>query len=314
MNFRYLLSDVFTDRLFGGNQLAVFLESEGLSPELMQAIAAELNLSETVFVGAPRAGRAAWPVRIFTPKVELPFAGHPTIGTALALARAGLVAPVDGTASLVLQEGVGPVEVTVRWQDGVPASATLKVKGPAKAGPVPAAEAIAALLGLSPGDIGFGGPSDRAAIRTLSLGVPFTLVPVADRAALARCQVDLSLWRAQLAESWAPHLFVFTDDAENIGAEVRARMFAPAMGIAEDPATGAAASALAAYLGERQPLRDGVARWTVAQGIEMGRPSRLIIAAHMSGGQLEAAEVGGGAVEVGEGTFRIPDALLARFG
>ena len=308
MNFHYHLFDVFTDQLFGGNQLAVFLESEGLPGDLMQPIAAELNLSETVFVGTPQSDGATWPVRIFTPKVELPFAGHPTIGTALALARAGRVQPVGGAARIVLREGVGPVEVAIRWQDGVPESATLSVKGPAEAGPLPDKDRIAALLGLDPAEIGFEAASGAATLRTLSLGVPFTLVPLRDRAALARSRVDTALWQKEFAETWAPHFFVFTNDAEGAGVDLRARMFAPAMGIVEDPATGAAASTLAAYLADLQPIKDGRTQWIVDQGVEMGRPSRLTIAAQRSGGRLAAVEVGGGAVFVGEGRLEIPGA------
>ena len=306
MEYAYILSDVFTDRTFGGNQLAVLLESEGLTPAQMQAIAAEFNLSETAFLGAAPAPDAPRPLRIFTPKVELPFAGHPTVGTALAMAWAGLLRPDEAGSPVVFQEGAGPVEVRVAWRDGVPETATLSVAGPLEKKPAPELEQLASVLGLSAAEIGFDNGSARVEVESLSAGVPFTLVPVRNREALARAQVDLPAWQDLLAGSWAPHLYVFTDDAEGPGVDVRARMFAPAMGIAEDPATGAAASALAGYLAARSEKAQGTSRWVVEQGIEMGRPSRLEIAARVEDGAVAAIEVGGGAVKFGEGRIRLP--------
>ena len=306
MQFNYYLADVFTDRIFGGNPLAVFLEAEGLTAEQMQAVAAELNLSETAFLGARIASEGAWPLRIFTPKVELPFAGHPTIGTAFAMAWAGMVRSDTGETSVVFQEGAGPVDVRIACSDGAPETATLTVQGPAEAGATPEPEHIAAILGLGTEDIGFGSEPERLTIRTVSLGVPFTLVPVRDRGVLACVRVDLAQWRERLADTWAPHLYVFTGDAERPGVDIRARMFAPAMGIDEDPATGAAAAALAGYLASESPSDDGDMRWTVEQGIEMGRPSNLKIGARWRGDHVSAVEVGGGAVKVGEGRLHIP--------
>lgn len=306
MEYRYQLADVFTERLFGGNQLAVFLDAAGLTTEQMQAIAAELNLSETAFLGRPTGPDGSRPLRIFTPKVELPFAGHPTIGTAFAMAWAGLLHPDGAETSIVFQEGAGPIAVRVAWSDGAPKAATLTVDGPGEEGPAPHPDDIAAVLALRAEKIGIDGAAGPLEVGTFSLGVPFTFVPVRDRAALAQAQVDLPSWRERLAESWAPHLYLFTDDAEGAGVDFRARMFAPAMGIAEDPATGAAASTLAAYLASTAGIADGTTRWEIEQGIEMGRPSRLTIAAHVSGGALAAAEVGGTAVKVGDGRMHIP--------
>lgn len=305
MTHEYLLADVFTDRIFGGNPLAVLLHADGLSTGQMQAIAAEFNLSETAFLGAQPEPGAPWPLRIFTPKVELPFAGHPTIGTAFAMAWAGMLRSHQAETSVVFQEGAGPVMVRIGWRDGEPEAATLTVNGPADERPAPARDELAAVLGLGAEEIG----TDRYPVGAVSLGVPFTLVPVRDRTVLARAQVDLQAWRERLSETWAPHLYVFTDDAEGPGVDFRARMFAPAMGITEDPATGAAASALAGYLAGVDPAAEGTGRWVIEQGIEMGRPSRLDIGARWRGGEVLAVDVGGAAVEVGEGRIRVPGTI-----
>jgi len=306
MTHHYVLADVFTDRVFGGNPLAVFLEPGELTTAQMQAIAAELNLSETTFLGPPPASGAPRSLRIFTPKVELPFAGHPTIGTAFAMAWAGLLGADESGSSIVFQEGAGPIDVRVDWRDGEPVHASLSVAGPAQTEPAPTTDTVAAVLGLTADDIGARGGADRLAVRCVSMGVPFTMVPVRNRDALARARVDPVRWQETLADSWAPHFYVFTDDAEGRDVDFRARMFAPAMGIAEDPATGAVASAFAGYLAALDPAADGTERWLIEQGIEMGRRSLIAIAARMAGGVLEAVEVGGGAVRVGEGRLCIP--------
>ena len=282
----------------------MLLQADGLSTGQVQAIAAEFSLSETAFLGTQPAPGASWPLQIFTPKVELPFAGHPTIGTAFALASAGMLRSNQAETSVMFQEGAGPVTVRIGWRYGQPETATLTVAGPAEEKPASAKEDLAEVLGLSAEEIGI----DRHAVGTVSLGVPFTLVPVRGRPVLARAQVDQQAWQQLLAGTWAPHLYVFTDDAERPGADIRARMFAPAMGIAEDPATGAAASTLAGDLAGVTGTADGSGHWRIEQGIEMGRPSRLEIAVRWRGGNVVAVDVGGAAVNVGEGHIRIPAA------
>ena len=304
----YMLLDVFTDQLFGGNQLAVFLEGEGLTTVQMQAVAAELNLSETSFLGARDDSDESRPLRIFTPKVELPFAGHPTIGSALAMAQAGMIQPENDAASLTFSELAGPVDVRVDWQDGNPVRATLSIEAVPAKGPTPKSAEIARVLGLEDEDIGDGGLAAEAAAR--SMGVPFTLVPVRNETALARATLDLAQWRAVFADGWAPHLYVFTTDTTDPAPtdsrlDIRARMFAPSMGISEDPATGAAAAALAALLSETDATLGSPRPWVIGQGIEMGRPSRLHIAARRHSDGMVSVDVGGSAVLVGEGRLRI---------
>jgi trans-2,3-dihydro-3-hydroxyanthranilate isomerase len=303
MRVRYHTLDVFTDRVFGGNPLAVFPDADGVPPAMMQRIARELNLSETVFVAwdAPPEG-ADCRVRIFTPGTELPFAGHPTVGTAWLLAMLGRVRTEGAAARVVLGEGVGPVPVEVRMEGGQPVFAMLSAARMPETGPPPPAPAIVAeVLSLDEADLGGSLGTAHA-----TAGVPFLFVSVGDRAALGRARVDVAAWERHLAGGWAPHVYVVTDDADG-GASLQARMFAPAMGITEDPATGGAVTALAALLAARDAPGDGTLRWTVEQGVEMGRPSRLHLEADVRAGAVTAVRVGGSAVLVSEGEMMLPE-------
>jgi len=299
MRHRYFTLDVFTDRVFGGNPLAVFPDAREIPAAQMQRAARELNLSETVFVRPPETAEGTRRLRIFTPGVELPFAGHPTVGTAILLAMLGEV-PLEGR--LVFEEGVGPVPVTIRGRGGKPDFAQLSAAMLPESRPAPARGEIAALLGLSADEVGAEGYEAEA----VSCGVPFLITPLRDLDALGRARVDPSVWQRLLADAWAPHVYVFTPETGS-AADFRARMFAPAMGIVEDPATGGAASAFAGYLATRGASTDGTLRWTVEQGIEMGRPSTLFLEADKSGGAVTAIRVGGSAVLVGEGWMEIPE-------
>jgi trans-2,3-dihydro-3-hydroxyanthranilate isomerase len=303
MRAKFHTLDVFTDRVFGGNPLAVFPDADGIPPAMMQRIARELNLSETVFVQwSARTDGADCRVRIFTPGTELPFAGHPTIGTAILLATLGRARTEGGGARIVLGETVGPVPVEVRMEGGRPVFAMLTAARVPEIGPPPPEPAVVArLLSLDEADLG-----GSLGTAYASAGVPFLFVSVRGRAALARARVDAAAWERHLADAWGPHVYVVTDDAGD-GADLRARMFAPAMGIAEDPATGGAVTALAALLAARDAGGDGTLRWTIDQGVEMGRPSRLHVEADVRGGALTAVRVGGGAVLVSEGEMMLPD-------
>ena len=293
--------DVFTDRPFGGNPLAVLPDARGLTPDRMQRIAAEFNLSETVFVLPPEAGGTRR-ARIFTPAAELPFAGHPTIGTAFLLVSLGLVPAGEGETVVTLEEGVGQVRVTVRTRAGRPEFAQLSAaRLPEEGPPPPDRRALAAALSVTPEDLLEGALAPAA----VSCGVPFLFVPLRDRAAVRRARLDHARWEAALASYWAPQLFIFAPDPELPGSDLRARMFAPALGVAEDPATGSAAVALAGYLAARDAARDGTLRWTVEQGFEMGRPSLLYAEAEKRAGAITAVRVGGSAVRVSEGTIEV---------
>lgn len=285
--------DVFTDTLFGGNPLAVFHDADDLAPEHMQAIAQELNLSETVFILRPRSPAAVRRLRIFTPGVELPFAGHPTIGTALLLADLGVVEP-EGT--FTLEEAAGLIEVSIAGVAGAP-TATLTAAGRPTVQACPATQRdLAHMLGLEVDDLVVNDVTPTLA----SAGVPFVLVGVRDLDALNRARMHPDRWPTVLRDR-PQHVYVVAlPDAGG----VHARMFAPSMNIVEDPATGAAASALAAALGRGRA--DGTHRWTVTQGVQMNRRSRLDIEAVVEDRAVTAVRVGGQAVRVSDGTFRLP--------
>ncbi|UEX76917.1 PhzF family phenazine biosynthesis protein [Sediminicurvatus halobius] len=269
----YELLDVFTDIPLAGNPLAVFPEAAGLSDARMQRIAAELNLSETVFVtdGQPATGR--YTVRIMTPATELPFAGHPTIGTAVALARR---AGAREATTLTLVEGVGPVQVQV--EPGAADTGRAVLTAPAPPAPVPTdvdGDTAAAVLGVEPQAL-------AGAPRAWSAGVPFLCVPLASRATLDAIRLDTGRWQAALADGPAPHVYAYWLAGEDL-PRVHARMFAPAMGIAEDPATGAAAVAFAGELVTRLGAEESALHATIHQGEALGRPSRLELEVDVSG-------------------------------
>ena len=298
MELTYHLLDVFTDVPFGGNQLAVFPDAAPLDAGDMQRIAGELALSETAFVLPSRRPDAAWRLRIFTPRIELPFAGHPSIGAARVLADLGMVDRAADEARFALDEEAGLVPVRVRYGTAQPfaelTAAQLPVRGPQP----PAASQLAAMLGIDAQDIDASGARPAA----WSVGVPFLFVPLRSTTALARARIDLDRWRSLLSAWWAVHLYLFVQPAPG---DIRARMFAPAMGIAEDPATGAAAAAIAGLLAGLAPAGDDTLRWTIRQGVEMGRPSLLAVAADRAGGRLTEVRVGGASVRIGDGVLRL---------
>lgn len=303
MEARYHTLDVFTERVFGGNPLAVFPDARGVPPELMQRIAQELNLSETVFVLPPESPEHTRRLRIFTPAVELPFAGHPTVGTACLLALLGEIPLRGREAEITFEEGVGPVPVRVRHRPGeAPFAELTSARLPEHGPPPPGRAELAELLGLEEDDVLLGEWAPGA----VSCGVPFLFVPLRSRDAVRRTRLDTGLWERLLAGWWAPHLYVLAWEPELPGSHLRARMFAPAMGISEDPATGGAAAALAGYLAARAGVESGTLAWRVEQGFEMGRPSLLEVAADVQGGQVAAVRVGGTAVRVGDGRMSLP--------
>lgn len=302
MRARYLTCDVFTDRRFGGNQLAVFPDARGIDPALMPVIAREFNFSETTFVLPPDDPAHTRRVRIFTPGGELPFAGHPTVGTAHVLAAIGEI-PLSGAETrIVFEEGVGPVPVVIRAESGRPTFAQLSVAQLPQVGPPPPDPAtLAAMLSLAPGDLaGATMPSE-----SVSCGTPFLFVPLRDRDAVARARVRTDLWERALAGYWTDMVMVFAMGGERPGSDIRARMFAPGISVPEDPATGSAVVGLGGYLASRDARRDGTLRWRVEQGFEMGRPSILDLEVDKRAGAITAVRVGGGTVMVCEGSMEL---------
>lgn len=299
-SLRYYTLDVFTDRAFGGNPLAVVFDGENLSGETMQAIASEFNLSETVFVLPPARPSATHRVRIFTPRTELPFAGHPTVGTAFLLASLGQCDLRGPRPELVLEEGVGDIHVSVRLSNGKVVGAQMSVpKMPVPGPEAPSAARLAEMLSLTAADL-----HTDIAPRAWSCGLPFLFVALRDVDSVRRAALRQEVWAKLLDGYTASNVFVFAFGAIAPDAQIHARMFAPAFGIPEDPATGAAVSALAGCIGEG--LADGRHAWVVEQGIEMGRPSRIELECEKSGGRIVAVRVGGPSVRISEGVISVP--------
>lgn len=298
--YRFVQVDVFTDRIFGGNPLAVVLDAVGITSDEMQRIAREMNLSETTFVLPPTRADCASRVRIFTPGRELPFAGHPTIGSAFVLKSEGLL---DASiAAFNLEEGVGAVPITFDGDPAAPSLAWMR-HGEARFGPeVADRTAVAAALGLTADDL-----VPTAPIQTGTTGLPFLFVPLRDRATVDRAWLTVSaLPRQALGE--AAGVFVLAADPDPTAARVYTRMFgADSVGIAEDPATGSASGPLGVYLVRNNlvAMQDEV-RIISEQGTRMGRPSCIHIRLRGAGGEVQAIEVGGQAVAVLDGVLRLP--------
>lgn len=276
----YLVYDVFTQDAFGGNPLAVIPDAAGLPENALQKIAREFNFSETTFVLPPDDPAHTARVRIFTPTRELMFAGHPTIGTAIALAGLG-----KGARDMVLELGVGPIPVTV---EGAHARFTTRV--PLQTGPAPSVAALADCLGLAPSAI----RTDQHAPVEAGLGTEFTLVEVTDRETLDAATPNTDAFRKAATDPGRLAVLAYLRE----GQQIEARMFAPLGGITEDPATGSAAAALAAFLGRL----DGTSqRFEISQGVKMGRPSRIEAAVTVEDGTPVEVAVAGDAVKVMEG-------------
>ncbi|KQT77926.1 PhzF family phenazine biosynthesis protein [Methylobacterium sp. Leaf466] len=293
---RFVTLDVFTEAPFSGNPLAVVLEAEGLDGAAMQRIAREFNLSETVFVLPPDEPRRKARLRIFTPARELPFAGHPTIGTAVLLALQDGRAGLADASAFGLEEEIGVISCVVETRaNGGRARFTLPVM-PEYRGEAPARGALAAALGLSASDVGFGlhVPSRHG------IGHGFTFVPVATGAALDAATVDpAGLAALETGDS----LYLYAVDPEGIGHRYLARMFAPHLGVPEDPATGSAAAAFAGVMMQFEPLGDGTHDVAITQGVAMGRPSAIGVQLTIASGALRTVEISGSAVVVTEGTL-----------
>lgn len=299
----YHLVDVFTDRAFGGNPLAVVTNGRGVSDETMQAVAKEFNLSETTFVLPPDDPRHDWRVRIFTPAHELPMAGHPTVGTTFVLAREHMIPRGERESKIVLEEGVGPVPVRVEFKNGEPSFAEMSQPLPTFGPGLEDRKAFAAMLSLEESDI-----EPELPVQIISCGVPFLYVPLRslDAARRARPRVDL-IERVSNAHGIPPEVFVFTREVEGAGSTVHSRMFAPGMGITEDPATGAASGPLGCYLVRHGLVEcDPAADIVSEQGIEMGRPSYVRIRIERQGDDITAVRVGGQCHFMGEGFIEIP--------
>lgn len=289
---RFITLDVFTSKRFTGNPLAVVLDAEGLDDARMQTITKEFNLSETVFVFPPADPHQRADIRIFTPARELPFAGHPTVGTAVLLALLDQNGQ-PGAVAFGLKEQIGIVPCVAEVLDAESGEARFRLpRLPVSWGDGKESTDCAWALGLDPKEIGFA----RHVPSRHSGGVAYDLVPVASLDALARAWPQGQAFDKAFADSDHPAAYVYTRMPDAEGMRFRARMFGPGMGVMEDPATGSAVAAFAGALMQCEPLGDGEHNIVIEQGVEMGRPSEIFLQMTIKNGALVSAEIGGGAV------------------
>jgi trans-2,3-dihydro-3-hydroxyanthranilate isomerase len=300
MKYRFHIVDVFSSTPFGGNQLAVLPDATGISTDGMQKIAREFNFGETTFV-LPKNDRAnTYRVRIFTPRAELDFAGHPTVGTACALVmkqRVGLGDPIQ----LTLEENVGPVTVDVAQRNGgFHGALTLSGKIEAPTG-APSPTDLAAVLSIEPAEVG--------QVFFAGVGVPFCFVQLNSNAVVDRAVLNRAAWAATLSRAWGPHVFFFAGDLRN-GGKLYARMCAPALGIEEDPATGAACAALVGATASKHDFGGAAYRLSIQQGVSMGRRSEIEAEARTSGSVVTSVSVGGATAYIASGEIEVPPSAL----
>lgn len=296
MRRRFITLDVFTRRRFAGNPLGMVFDADGLDTKAMQTIAREFNYSETVFIAPPQDAGHRAAMRIFTPGSELPFAGHPTVGAAVGLARAS----GGGEQSFVIAEKIGPVPCDVRMHDADSGFAEFKLpKLPERLGDLPEPAVLAAGLGLEPADIDIKAfPPSR-----WSAGVPFAIVAVSSLDAAGRAKPNGEAFTEAFGQGGPAKAYVVCEEAAEAGHQLHVRMFAPGIGIAEDPATGGALAAFSGlYVAHKRPA-DGLHKLALEQGYEMGRPSVLHLTLDVEGGTLREASIGGDAVVVTEGVI-----------
>jgi trans-2,3-dihydro-3-hydroxyanthranilate isomerase len=296
LRYRYYICDVFTEVRFGGNQLAVLPEAAGLSDRQMQQIAREFNFSETTFVFPAETGHTR-KVRIFTPTTEVPFAGHPNVGTAFALAAAGEFGAIKTSLTVTFEEKAGLVPISIERREGNRLWCELSAPVRLFLGKTISAELLASAVSLAPEDVVTRTHFPQAA----SVGLPFLMAEVKDRAALARARTNVEKLAALVTEGMPADIHLYTHSADEF--DIRARMFAPLDGVPEDPATGSANCALAGLLSHYNEAAEGIFHWRIAQGVEMGRPSILEARAEKRERIVTATWVGGGSVLVSEGVI-----------
>src|SRR5262245_46196529 len=298
MQRRYITVDVFTDRAFGGNPLAVVLDAGGLSTEQMLAVAKEFNYSETTFVLPPADAAHDAQVRIFTVNREIPFAGHPNVGTAFVLATQAAKPP----ARLLFEEEAGLVPVEIAAEQGSVVSTEFTAPQPLKRMSHVTAEQAAALLSLSASDV----KTDRHLPQVISVGLSFVAVELASRDALRRAKPNAAAFEKTFPCDGSDAVYLYTRDVPpgEKPCDLQARMFHPgSSGLSEDPATGSATAAAAALLADLDDIKDGELKLRIGQGFDMGRPSLLLTRVVKKGGKIVSAHVGGGCVTMMEGTF-----------
>ena len=299
MRYPFHIVDVFSPTPFGGNQLAVLPDATGISAESMQKLAREFNFGETAFV-LPKGLANTYRLRIFTPRTELDFAGHPSVGTACALVMQQHPRP-GGPVRLTLEENVGPVTVDVTHRDGQ-FHGTLILSGKLETpGGAPSAAELAAVLSIEPARV--------AQVFFAGVGVPFCFAQLDSDASVDQAVLDRAAWTRALSRAWGPHLFFFAGDLRD-GGRLHARMCAPALGIEEDPATGAACAALVGAVASGDASGGTVYRLSIRQGVAMGRRSEIEAQAHRRDGGVSSVSVGGATTYVASGEIEVPPSAL----
>ena len=293
---------MFTETRFGGNQLAVLPKADGLTPDQMQQITREFNFSETAFVFPAKAGHTRH-VRIFTPASEIPFAGHPNVGTAFVLATIGEFGEIDSPHTIIFEEEAGLVSVSIHAAEGKIVSCELAAPQALSLGKTVEPELVASAVSVNRDDI----VTDTHDPQVCSVGLPFVFTELRDRAALERARINISGFEALRDVGVNPQLYLYTrvgeSEPDGHGFDIRARMFAPLSGVAEDPATGSANCTLGGLLADYEQVTSGMFSWRIAQGVEMGRPSTLIARAEKKDGVVTGMWIGGASVLVSEGTI-----------
>lgn len=300
MQRRFVTADVFTDRQFGGNPLAIVLDAAGLSTAQMQSVAREFNYSETTFVLPPRIATHTAEVRIFTATKEVPFAGHPNIGTAIMLAQRLENTGAAPLERLLFEEAAGLVPIRLLREQGAVAAAELTAPQSLSIGAAATLADVAACLSIEAADI-------RAQLhppQVASIGLPFLVVELSSRDALARCKPVAAHHARVLPPLGTDAIFAYVRG--NADGELQARMFSPLDACTEDPATGSASGATMALLATLLAEADGERSWRIAQGVDMGRPSLILGRTEKRDGVVTAVHVAGGAVKIMEGTFTLP--------
>lgn len=298
-SFRYLHYDVFTDNALEGNQLAVFPQPAGLTADVMQRIAREMNFSESTFIFPPEGPGTDVRMRIFTPGEELPMAGHPTIGSTFALAHEGVIA--RGRREFVFGLGVGPTPVSMDWKGDALDFAWMTQKNPEYGATIADRDGFARAIGLTARDL------QPEPTEMVSCGVPFLFSPLVSRNAVDRVAIDRAAYAAVCARvgSKEPPMFVFAVDPHD-GADVYSRMLAPGLGVSEDPATGGASGPLGCYLFKHRLLpRERLSHIVSLQGVRMLRPSRIHISIDAQADSITRVRVGGRSVLVGQGVLTV---------
>jgi len=301
MKYPFHIVDVFSSTPFGGNQLAVLPDAVGISTEGMQKIAREFNFGETTFVLPKKDPANTCRVRIFTPRTELDFAGHPSVGTACALVMQQQVRLSDPI-RLILEENVGPVTVDVAQRNGeFHGTLTLAGKIEAPTG-APSPTELAAVLSVEPAEV--------SQVFFAGAGVPFCFAQLISNEVVDRAAMNRAAWAATLSRTWSPHIFLFAGDLRD-GGKLYARMWAPALGIEEDSATGAACAALVGVMASKHDFGGTAYRLSIQQGVSMGRRSEIEAEARKSGSVVTSVSVGGAAAHIASGEIDVPPSALA---